>query len=179
MNPLDEAWRWYKAVEKMLRITGRLAGVWDVLPSDGPLGKDKAFKMLTGPELLESTQSGLVHLDDLAIVLLFSAFEAYVRSHVLAAFAEEQRDLRHPVLRSAADEAEKAIRRGSFGKVLGYLKETDKDLVEQIRQVRIYRNWVSHGRRDDEIPQYQFHPKAVHERLSAFLRCLDPEEARA
>jgi hypothetical protein len=56
---------------------------------------------------------------------------------------------------------------GSFYKVTEAYKALDPDLIEQVNQVRKYRNWVAHGRRGE--PQNAVDPKTAYARLNRFL----------
>lgn len=176
MKTLEEAWRWYEQTKFLLRVTKRLAdrhwdSIWDSDPCRIELLKDDKLNDLEGPRLVQSAGFGLAHLDDLAIVLLFSVFESIVREQVSAEVSQEIKGLKHSVILYAAEEARWALERGSFEKVLKSLKYTGHSLVEQVRQVRTYRNWVSHGRRGP--PPFRLDPKAAYVRLSAFLNQLD------
>ncbi len=174
MTTLREAWIWYQETRRVLRAMRRLGDLhWDRLPWDGELGKDEELKPLKGPKVAREADRGLRQLDDLTIVLLFSIFESIVRERIRAEVGVEKLTLRHPVLRTAADEAERKLNRGSFHQVLELLKKYDHNLVEQVRQVRHYRNWVSHGRRGS--PPLPLNAKSAHARLSAFLERLDQD----
>jgi hypothetical protein len=168
MKTLHEAWIWYQETRRVLRATRRLGDLhWDRLPWDGDLGRDDELKPLKGPQVARGADQGLRQLDDLAIVLFFSIFEAMVRERIRTEVGVEKLTLRHPVLQIAANEAERKLDRGSFHQVLELLKRYGPDLVEQVRQVRRYRNWVSHGRRGG--PPLPLNAKSAYARLSAFL----------
>jgi hypothetical protein len=168
MTTLKEAWSWYQATIRTLRVTQRLGNAyWDELPWDGRLGKEERFKEVGGAGLAEAAERGIEQLDDLAIVLFFSLFESIVRERIRGEVDVERQTLRHPVLKSAAEKTDQELDRGSFHRVLELLKTYDPDLVEQVRQVRRYRNWVSHGRRG-RAPM-QLDPESAYARLSAFL----------
>jgi hypothetical protein len=66
------------------------------------------------------------------------------------------------------------IEHGSFFKVLEPYKKIDADLIEQVNQVRRYRNWVAHGRRGPQPDAVD--PRAAWDRLQ---RCLDRLEQPA
>jgi hypothetical protein len=66
---------------------------------------------------------------------------------------------------------QKTLREGSFFRVLeAYKGPVDVKLVEQINQVRKYRNWVAHGRRGK--PDANVEPRDAYDRLQAFLTAL-------
>ncbi len=86
----------------------------------------------------------------------------------------ESEALADPILREAADDAMQGVQEGSFyRRVLYPLKAQTRvtpDLITQIDQVRHYRNWVAHGRR--EAPTNNVTPKMAFDRLSEFLAVL-------
>jgi hypothetical protein len=61
--------------------------------------------------------------------------------------------------------------------VLEPFKKGHADLVEEVHQVRRYRNWVAHGRRDQ--PRDRVHPQLAYDRLTRFLAILMPTPAPA
>ena len=171
MTTLNEAWSWYETTIRALEVTHRLGDLyWDGLPWDGRLGKEERFKEVKGSWLAKAADQGMKELDDLAIVLFFSIFESIVRERIRGEVDVERQTLIHPVLKNAAERTDQELDRGSFHRVLELLKTYDHNLVEQVRQVRRYRNWVSHGRRG-RAPM-ELNPKSAHERLSEFLACL-------
>jgi hypothetical protein len=110
-------------------------------------------------------------LDELCILLRFSVFESLVRERVKADVARELPSLHHAALKDAVEAMNEALEHGSFFKVLNPFKpELGADLVEQVHQVRKYRNWVAHGRRGE--PENAVHPRTAYERLQLFLNRL-------
>ncbi|MHB1560250.1 MAG: hypothetical protein ACYC61_22595 [Isosphaeraceae bacterium] len=177
MTTLQEAWIWDQETRRVLRVAKRLGDLhWDRLPWDGELGKDEELKPFQGAQVAGQADRALAQLDDLAIVLFFSVFESTVRERIRAEVGVEKLTLQHPVLRCAADEAEQSLDRGSFHRVLELLKKYDPNLVEQVRQVRRYRNWVSHGRRGQRPSP--FNARSAYARLNAFLERLERESPR-
>jgi hypothetical protein len=72
-----------------------------------------------------------------------------------------------------ARDALEAIEVGSFFRVLEpYKSEGHADLIEEVNQVRRYRNWVAHGRRGEQPPSVA--PRMAYERLSRFLAVVIP-----
>jgi hypothetical protein len=71
-------------------------------------------------------------LDDLAVPLLFSVFEATVRERTLEEMDRElEKPPRHLVLKKAVGDARDTIEHGSFGR----LTESYKDLDPQLRTI--------------------------------------------
>ena len=53
-----------------------------------------------------------------------------------------------------------------------YKSAAGAGLVEEVNQVRRYRNWVAHGRRDDLRPKDNVEPREAYDRLTRFLAAL-------
>jgi hypothetical protein len=165
---LADAWRWYVAARALARSMARLGEKhWNNLPWDGDLGRDSHLQQLTSAEILTGSQTVLDDLDDLCVLLLFSVFEATVRARVLADVEAELPPLRHLAIKRALDDMKEGIESGSFFKVLEPYKDLDSNLVEEVNQVRRYRNWVAHGRRTPQPPAVD--PTTAYDRLKRFL----------
>lgn len=168
IGSLDEAWAWYQSAKKTAEWMKRLgARHWEALPWEGPLGRDHHLNLLDAIEIEEKTSRVLGDLDDLCVLLLFSAFEATIRARVLRDVQAATPETDHPTIRSAWDSMEEGIQRGSFTRVLEPFKRVDATLIEEVNQVRKFRNWVAHGRRDE--PPASVDPVAAFDRLSRFL----------
>ena len=168
IGTLEEAWRWYQAARDLSRMMGRLGGkYWDVLPWDGRLGRDDSFRLLEASQVEEKSHAVLDDLDDLCVLLLFSVFEATVRERVLADMADELPTFRHPALVQAIKALNDTVEHGSFYRVLDAYKGLDANLIEELNQVRRYRNWVAHGRRGMQPDSVT--PDDAYERLKRFL----------
>jgi hypothetical protein len=148
---------------------------WDSLPADLPLWRDDYFKELQAAEIDEKAHVVLEDLDDLCILFLFSVFEAIVRNRVIVDVESQLPSIQHPALRYAIAAMRDDVEHGSFYKVLEPYKGDDADLIENVNQVRRYRNWVAHGRRGDQ-PDY-VDPKAAFDRLQLFLDRLSVVDA--
>jgi hypothetical protein len=168
---LDDAWCWYEAALQLARMVARLGQKhWNDLPWDGALGRDPHLTELTSAQLIDGAQAVLDDLDDLCVLLLFSVFEAAIRERVLAEVDAELPLLRHVAIRRAIKEPKEGIEQGSFFKVLEPYKDLDPNLIEQVNQVRRYRNWVAHGRRAAQSAAVT--PRMAYDRLKQFLGLL-------
>src|SRR5216684_2153350 len=146
MKTLDDARDWYDSTRKNLERMNRLARkYWDALPWDSDIGRDDDFRLLEADIVRSETETSLQFMDDLAVVVLFSVFEQIVRDHVKSEVLVEIDRISHPFLRKAADEATEQIEVGSFARVVEPYKAQDANLIEEVNQVRRYRNWVAHG----------------------------------
>jgi hypothetical protein len=177
MNTLADAWAWYQGTKLSLRLVERLAdkhwGSWD--PAGG-IARDDYFLNVEPGELGAEVRSAEEHLDDFAVFVLFSVFEAEVRTKVLDDTHAERQSVTHPSLAYWMRQAKTAIEEGSFFRVLeGFKSPGLNDLIEQVNQVRRYRNWVAHDRRDE--PAASVSPDVAYDRLRRFLEALSPPPA--
>ncbi len=85
------------------------------------------------------TRLGKRYWDDPAVAPLL-ALDDHLR-HVEREKIEDRARRPH-----ALKELHEALRHGSFAKVLEAYKVRNPDLVEEVSQVRRYRNWVTHRR---------------------------------
>lgn len=174
MRTLADAWKWYENTRHQLRLIQRLAEhYWDDLPWQGKLSNDNYFRLADNASLVEEARFSLAHVNDLAVVVLFSVFESSVRHHVLTELEKEVPTIRHRALRLAAEKTRERIELGSFFEVLQPFKDAHADLVEEVNQVRGYRNWVAHGKRGAKPPNVE--PPVAYDRLSRFLQVLSQE----
>jgi hypothetical protein len=112
------------------------------------------------------------HLDDLAVVVLFSVVEANVRGALLEQMKSEETQYQHRAIVEAIRTARDRIGEGSFYAVLSSFKGTDNNLIEEVNQVRRYRNWVSHGRRGAQPALVS--PPIAYDRLTRCMALLFP-----
>ena len=184
MKTLAEAWNWYQATRRNLGRMRRLGTTdWDHPSLEAAsLWQDEEFKMLEASDIVAETAASLKPIDDLAVVVLFSVFESLVRDYLVARLHPQADTLTDPILKEAAEDAIQGVKEGSFyRRVLDPLKKQERvsaSLVTQVDQVRDYRNWVAHGRRD--APRNNVTPEMAYQRLNDFLSALgiatEPEE---
>jgi hypothetical protein len=135
MIDLEDAWTWYVTTRVQLKLFGRLGRKhWDELPWDGTLGKDEKLKSLEAEAIVAGSRFCLDHLDDFAVLLLFSVFESVVRAQVLSEVEDEKCRLRHAVIIQIVDGAVQEIEHGSFYRVLEVFKGRDAELVEEVNK---------------------------------------------
>jgi hypothetical protein len=171
MMNLDDAWNWYVTTRKQLRLFGRLGRKhWDHLPWDGPLGMDDHIKLIESDVIVTDSAFCLGHLDDFAVLILFSVFESIVRDQVLSDVEDEKARLSHALIVKIVENAVQEIEHGSFYQVLEVFKGRGAGLVEEVNQVRKYRNWVAHGRRTAKPDAVD--PESAYSRLKRFLDVL-------
>jgi hypothetical protein len=172
MMTLDDAWKWYETTRTHTQAFGRLGSKhWDALPWDGQLGSDNKLNNLESDAIVEGAAFCLKHLDDFAVLVLFSVFESAVRDQVLSEVQGEKVRLSHALLVRIVDDAVQDIEHGGFSRLLDVFKGRGKELdglVEEVNQVRRYRNWVAHGRRTAGPDAVD--PKAAFDRSNRFLQ---------
>jgi hypothetical protein len=176
MKTLDDAWEWYRAVSEGAKRLTHLAKFWNDFPWEQgnewvtQVERDGVLRHVTAEQMEKDAQRVKEELDDLAVLVLFSVFEANIRDLVEQQVQPEIAQLQHPALKNAADELLQLIQEGSFGRLLERLKEPPRyDLIAQVNQIRKYRNWVAHGRREDMEPDNLVQPHLAYERLKEFL----------
>jgi hypothetical protein len=176
MKTLADAWDWYRSTRLSLEQIQRIGRkYWDEIPWEtAAIGRDDDSRMVEAEDIEVATKASLAPIDDLAVVVLFSVFESLVRIFLVGLIKPEAVELSNPILKEAADDAIRGVEEGSFyRRVLEPLKQQERvpaDLVTQVDQVRDYRNWVAHGRRD--TPTNNITPSAAFARLGAFLDAL-------
>ena len=175
IRSLDDAWRWYTAVQTLAGDMRKLAGKWDDPALADVLGRDNRLRHRTTPDLQYLAQTILEELDHLAVLVFFSVFEATVRSLAEADVDREMTSMRHPAILRAVKDLKDSIQNGSFGKVTAAYQKMDNDLTAQVDQVRKFRNWVAHGRRDE--PENDVKPGDAMDRLQRYLARLAEIEA--
>lgn len=175
---LADAWSWYESAKKLL-LAMRCLGdkYWETLAWDEEIGRDNRLRELAGAEIVQRADVVLSDLDNLCVLLLFSVFEAIVRDSVLMDITAEIQGAYHPAIQQAIAELKENIEQGSFYRVLQSYKTMDVNLVEEVNQVRKFRNWVAHGRRG--TPENRVDPRTAYARLQNFLDRLKAVSARA
>lgn len=177
MTTLEEAWQWYLSVAEGMKRLTHLAKYWGEFPWGqqhewvSRVERDNVLRHVEVSALTRDARTVTDEHDDLAVLVLFSVFEASVRDHLKAQLAPEIGRLQHPSLRKAGKDVIESVEHGSFGLLLQAFKldEKEKNLVEQVNQIRAHRNWVAHGRRPDMKPEASVAPRDAYERLNEFL----------
>jgi hypothetical protein len=181
IRSLEDAWRWYEAVSDLVGMMDRVARRY-FLPELGKQTLEETLhrddKLHDSATIRDLAKRVTEDLDDLAVLLLFSVFEATVRERTLEEMDRElEKPPRHLVLKKAVGDAKDTIEHGSFGRLTESYKALDPDLRTMVDQVRHYRNWVAHGRRG--AVKNNVDPKAARTRLEQFLKLLDADSAVA
>jgi hypothetical protein len=183
IRSLDDAWRWYSAVRSLVGMMDRMARrYWSEEAEEktlkDTLHKDAVFREYEAATIRDLASRVLDDLEDLAVLLLFSVFEANVRDRTLE---EMDRELdnppRHVVLKKAVADARDMIEHGSFGRLTESYRGLDPEVRTLVDQVRHYRNWVAHGRRG--TVKNNVDPESTIDRLERFLKLLNGNAAAA
>lgn len=147
-DKLDQAWHWYLAARDISRWMARLGEeYWFDLPWEGKMANDPLFQSLEEDRFGTTAKDVLASLEDIAILVIFSAFEASLRERVISDLAADTEAVRHPSSVRAMRDLNRAIDKGSIDRILIDCDGVDASLVMGARKIRDYRNWVGHGRR--------------------------------
>src|SRR5947209_2096131 len=123
MTTLDEAWAWYQAAAEGARRLTHLAKFWDELPWEEAdewvtrIGRDNVLRGVEADQMEREAKQVADELDDLAVLVLFSVFEANVRDLVVTQLRPEIDRLTHPALKKAGEDVLQAVAEGSFFRV--------------------------------------------------------------
>jgi hypothetical protein len=169
MRTLEDAWRWYSGTKRQVFLMRRLADLhWAELSWEGTLGKDDYFKELDPEQLKDDADFSLGQFDDLAVLVLFAVFESLVRDQLGTEIRAEieEKGINHALLLRSFRDLDQQVGEGSFFRILEPYKSLDANLIEEVNQVRRYRNWVAHGRRGTR-PEW-VSPRMAYERLTRF-----------
>ncbi len=179
MKTLMDAWKWYESARtnlvRMRRLGTRHWG--DESLKNASIWLDDRFKEVEARDIETETDLAIKPLEDLGVLVLFSVFEAAVRDYLEGIIKPMTGKLGHPILEHAAEKVLEGIKQGSFAnQVLAPLQEQGRitpQLSDKVKQVRDYRNWVAHGKREPREPHIvNLDAKEAFERLKEFLETL-------
>lgn len=179
MKSLLDAWEWYESARtNLLRMRRLGTHHWeDESLRNASIWWDEQFKEVTSSEIAQETTRALESLEDLGVLVLFSMFEAVVRDSLEQDIMPMMGGLGHPILEQAAERALEGIRQGSFAnQVLAPLQDQGQitpQLSDKVKQVRDYRNWVAHGKREPRDPAIvNLDAREAFKRLKEFLEAM-------
>ncbi len=98
IQSLEDAWEWYDAVRMLAQDMLRLAAKWDTDEFQALVNRENHLRDRAGQELAARSTRILDDLDDLAVLLMFSVFEATVRDRARADVEREADSIRHPAI---------------------------------------------------------------------------------
>jgi hypothetical protein len=179
MKTLRDAWNWYESARiNLVRMRRLGTHHWnDESLKSASIWKDERFKEVEAKDIERETNLAIKPLEDLGVLVLFSVFEAAVRDHLEGLIRPLTGNLGHPMLDHAAEKVLEGIKQGSFANhVLPPLQDQDRitpELSDKVKQVRDYRNWIAHGKREPRDPSIiNLDAKEAFERLKEFLDTL-------
>lgn len=148
---LEVAYQWYVAARNTLKRARRLAERhWAKLPHELPLFKDKHFVELDAAVFQREAELGLSALEDLAVMVMFSAFEAEFREHVSLQLLHDAELLTHPLSLKVMNDALREIEKESIERTLSSFAVTNLNedkMILRVQDIRDFRNWVAHGKK--------------------------------
>jgi hypothetical protein len=179
MKTLMDAWQWYESARTNLVRMRRLGTHhWaDESLKDASIWSDERVKEVEAADIEKETNLAIKPLEDLGVLVLFSVFEAAVRDHLEGIIRPLTGDLGHEILEHAAGQVLEGIRQGSFAKqVLTPLQRQGRitpQLSDKVKQVRDYRNWIAHGKREPRDSSIiNLNAREAFDRLKEFLESL-------
>jgi len=180
MKTLSDAWNWYVSAKKNLERMRRLGWKhWKHSSlKDASIWLDEQFKEVEAEDIVSGTTKALKEIEDLAVLVLFAVFEGVVRDHLEVIIQPEADTLTHPILQNAAKDAIEGVQDGSFSlRILIPLQKQnliESELIDKVKQVRDYRNWVAHGKREPRKKKKiaNLDPQEAYSRLKEFLERL-------
>jgi len=167
MGPFEAVWQWYEyARDSMDFAASEAASTAREIPPSLALARHA-----TAEEAFENLAKAQSDLDDLTVLALFAIFEQALLDHLLQTSQRVQQGIASRLQGALADKAFRGLDRWPLGEILDVYKVAiDPTLVGLVKQVKDYRDWVAHGKRD--APAARIGPKAAHERLDSFLSAL-------
>jgi hypothetical protein len=123
---------------------------WANLPHELPLFKDKHFVELDAAVFQREADLGLSAIDDLAVMVMFSALEAEFREHVSLQLLHDAETLTHPFSLKVMNDALREIEKESIERTLSgfaLTKMNDGKMILRVQDIRDFRNWVAHGKK--------------------------------
>lgn len=168
MKLLDDVIQWYRVTQDSHRVVSSLM---ESNPESFP--PDVVFATKSPQDALPIIQTALKELDDLVILSLVSIFEKTVLYYLVTATQNASRVLLNPFERAAVKYAVRSPDRWHFQEVLDLFKSIvdNPQVVSDVKQVVHYRNWVAHGKKEEEKHcQIILDPITAHIRLTEFLK---------
>ena len=101
IRSLQDAWKWYRAVRTLSLDMKHLAGRCDRPEWEAVLNLDNRLRHRTAAELHDLADTILDDLNDLAVLVLFSVFEATVRARAGEDVDRETALISHVAVRQA------------------------------------------------------------------------------
>jgi hypothetical protein len=120
MRTLDEAWKWYEAASEGMKRLTHLAKFWGRFPwGDGvewvaEMEKDNLLRHVESDKMAEDAKTVDDPLADLAVLVLFSVFEAIVRDLVEEQIRPEIASLQPHCSEKCRRRSSPVRRRGQF-----------------------------------------------------------------
>ena len=122
IRSLEDANEWYNAVKQLALDMQHLASRCDESEWEAVMRRDNRLGTRSAAELNKMAEIVLGDLDDLAVLVLFSVFEATVRTQAVTDVDRQMEGINHVAIVKAVENLKDAIKNGSFAKVTGAYK---------------------------------------------------------
>lgn len=163
MSQLDETVAWYRTVKaNQLLVSKVLKDHTKVVPETSP------FFGLSESEATRMLEESAAEVEDLTVVALVSFFEQLVIDSLRELTERTETDQTSPMMGALAGFAFRDVERWRFDDILKLFEAPLQDgLLDQVRNIYRYRNWVAHGKRKQKPVVTD--PVTAYEALSQFL----------
>lgn len=163
MSQLDETIAWYRTVKaNQLLVSKVLKDHIEVVPETSP------FFGLSESEATRMLEESAAEVEDLTVVALVSFFEQLVIDSLRELVERIETEQTSPTMGALAGYAFRDVERWRFDDILKLFEAAlQHGLLDQVRNIYRYRNWVAHGKRKQKPVITD--PVTAYEALSRFL----------
>ena len=158
---------WYKVVKANQLLAAKVVRDYtEAVPQSSP------FFGLSELEATQLLEKSAAEVDDLTVLALVSLFEQLVLDYIRELEERMKGEKLIPIMGLLEGHASKNIERWRFTDVLELFEfAVDSSLLDQVKNIYRYRNWVAHGKRKRKPVTTD--PIKAHEALSSFLGKID------
>lgn len=163
MSQPDETIAWYRVIKTNQQLAAKVVRDYtEAVPQSSP------FFGLSEAEATQLLEKSAAEVDDLTVLALVSFFEQLILDHIRGLSEKIKAEQSVSTTKAFTDYAFKDIERWRFLELLKLFEaDIDRSLLDSVRNLYKYRNWVAHGKRQQK--SFVTDPVKTHEALSAFL----------
>ncbi|MFM0646605.1 hypothetical protein PQR14_19950 [Paraburkholderia bryophila] len=163
-NPLDPVYKAFAVANDCFRVVTRT-----IQNQHEELIRRTQFTGATPEDANIALEDAAKQAADLAILALFATFERFVIEHLQTANRLLATGYPQQYANRLAEKFETEVEYWRFGEILNLFKgEVDADLIEQVKQIKQYRDWIAHQNPCKSIPT-QVAPETVFDVLTRMI----------
>lgn len=169
-EPFQGVWSWFQFARDSIELA-----VQQVRAEPDRIPPGLVFSRHASPqEALAHLAKAKAELDDLMVLVLFAVFEQTLRAHMALTCAETCRGVPSETQASLVSGAFKRLEKCSLEQLLALYKAVVKaGLVKPAQDVKAYRNWVAHGKKEPRPSGVvEIAPATARDSLAGFLSAL-------